>query len=143
MQLPLHSAFHTPLMHATSERARVDLAGLGWQAPDVPMVDGHGNLYRPRSADPARLRDYTLGAQVTEPYDFGLGLRTALREYAPDAVVLLGPGGNLGGATAQVLMHEGWRGIRTKADFLAMQAETPFVLSMARPEQRARVTGTA
>ncbi len=141
MQLPLHSAFHTPLMHETSVRARAELSGLGWRAPDVPLIDGHGTIHRPRWADPGRLRDYTLGAQVTEPYDFGLGLRTALREYAPDAIVLLGPGGNLGGATAQVLLGEGWRGLRTKANFLAMQAEMPFVLSMARPEQRARVTG--
>lgn len=143
MQLPLHSAFHTPLMRDTSDRARRDLAGLGWRAPDVPLVDGHGNLHRPRSADPARLREYTLGTQVTEPYDFGLGIRTALREYAPDAIVLLGPGGNLGGATAHALLAEGWRGLRSKADFVAMQAERPFILSMARPEQRARVTGDA
>ncbi|MEN9784822.1 MAG: hypothetical protein RLZZ299_86 [Pseudomonadota bacterium] len=143
MQLPLHSAFHTPLMRETSQRARRELADLGWRAPEVPLVDGHGTLYRPRWADPARLRDYTLGAQVTEPYDFGLGVRTALREYAPDAIVLLGPGGNLGGATAQVLLEEGWRGLRSKSDFLAMQADTPVILGMARPEQRARVTGGA
>lgn len=139
-QLPLHSAFHTPLMHETSRRAFVDLADLGWQAPAVPMVDGRGVLVRPRLGDPAALRDYTLGAQVVEPYDFGASVRVALREYAPDALVLLGPGGNLGGACAQVMITEGWRGIRDKEGFLARQAEAPVVLAMTRPEQRALVT---
>jgi [acyl-carrier-protein] S-malonyltransferase len=143
MQLPLHSAFHTPLMAATSARARQDLAGLGWRAPEVPMVDGHGVIHRPRSADPAALRDYTLGAQVVEPYDYGLSLRVALREYAPDAVVLLGPGGNLGGATAQAMIREGWRGVRSRDDFTTLQSASPFVWSMARAEQRTLATGGA
>jgi [acyl-carrier-protein] S-malonyltransferase len=140
-QLPLHSAFHTPLLRDTSRRAFSDLAELAWRAPEVPLVDGRGALHRPREADPAALRDYTLGAQVTEPYDFTASVRVAMREYAPDAIVLLGPGGNLGGATAQVLIAEGWRGLRGKSDFASMQASSPFVLSMARPEQRARVLG--
>ncbi len=140
-QLPLHSAFHTPLLAATRQRAFAELSGLRWKAPDVPMVDGHGHHYRPRWADPIALRDYTLGAQVVEPYDFGLGLRTALRTYAPDAVVLLGPGGNLGGATAQAMIAEGWKGVRSKGDFQRLQSDAPFVLSMARPEQRERLLG--
>lgn len=140
-QLPLHSAFHTPLLAETSRRAFADLSDLGWRAPDVPLVDGRGALFRPRESDPGALRDYTLGTQVVEPYDFTTSVRVALREYAPDAIVLLGPGGNLGGATAQALIAEGWRGLRGKRDFTALQAESPFVLSMARPEQRARVTG--
>lgn len=139
-QLPLHSAFHTPLLRDTSARAFADLAGLGWQAPDVPLIDGRGHVFRPRSADPAAIRDYTLGAQVVEPYDFGASVRVALREYAPDALVLLGPGGNLGGPVAQVLIEEGWRQLDSRAAFTRMQAEAPFVLSMARPEQRALVT---
>jgi acyl transferase domain-containing protein len=139
-QLPLHSAFHTPLMADTSRRASAALGGLGWRAPAIPLVDGRGQIFRPRHADPGALRGYTLGTQVTEPYDFGAGLRVALREYAPDAVVLLGPGGNLGGAVAQVLLAEGWRGLHTRADFVRLQEADPFVLSLARPDQRARVT---
>ncbi|MDP2316119.1 MAG: ACP S-malonyltransferase [Pseudomonadota bacterium] len=139
-QLPLHSAFHTPLMAGTSARAAADLAGLGWRAPTVPLIDGRGVVFRPHHADPAALRDYTLGAQVTEPYDFGASVRVALREYAPDAVVLLGPGGNLGGAVAQVLIEEGWRRLDSRAAFTRAQAEAPLVISLARPEQRALVT---
>jgi [acyl-carrier-protein] S-malonyltransferase len=139
-QLPLHSAFHTPLLQPASTRARVDLADLRWQAPRVALVDGTGRVWRPRSADPAALARYTLTTQVVSPYDFATSARVALAEYAPDAVVLLGPGGNLGGAVGQVLAQEGWSGVHTKSDFVARQAASPFVLAMARPEQRALVT---
>ncbi len=139
MQLPLHSAFHTPLLAETAARARIDLADLDWRAPVVPLVDGRGAIFRPHSADPLAVRDYTLGHQVVAPYDFTTSVRVVMREYAPDHLVLLGPGGNLGGAVAQALIAEGWRGLHTRADFAAMQAAGPVVLSMARPEQRARV----
>lgn len=140
MALPLHSAFHTPLMAETSMRAFGDLSDLAWQAPRVPLVDGRGVVFRPRWADPEALRDYTLGTQVTEPYDFTRSVLVALREYAPDGIVLLGPGGNLGGPVTQVMIAEGWRGLHSRQDFLAMQREAPFVISMARPEQRGLVT---
>jgi malonyl CoA-acyl carrier protein transacylase len=139
-QLPLHSAFHTPLLAGTSERAKADLADLRWSAPRVPLIDGRGHIFRPKWANPTEIAAYTLGHQVVEPYDYTTSLRVALREYAPDAIVLLGPGGSLGGPTGQVLAAEGWRGIHDKADFARLQEEDPFVLSMARPEQRARVT---
>ncbi len=139
MQLPLHSAFHTPLLAETSRRAFADLADLAWQAPVVPMVDGRGAIFRPRSASPAALRDYTLGHQVVAPYDFTASVRVVLREYAPDHLVLLGPGGNLGGPIAQAMIAEGWQGLRSKTNFSARQAERPLVLAMNRPEQRARV----
>lgn len=140
-QLPLHSAFHTPLLAATAARAQADLADLAYRAPEVPLIDGHGGVHFPRHADPERLRRYTLGAQVVEPYDFGLSVRTAARELAPDAFVLLGPGGNLGGATAQALLDDGWARLRTKADFQARQAVDPLVWSLNRPEQRALALG--
>lgn len=140
-QLPLHSAFHTPLLAPTAVRARAELADLAYRPPEVPLVDGHGAVYFPHHTDVGRLRDYTLGAQVVEPYDFGLSVRTALRELAPDAFVLLGPGGNLGGATAQALLDEGWARLRSKSDFLARQAADPIVWSLNRPEQRALALG--
>ena len=140
LRLPMHSAFHTPLLAGARERADTDLADLDFQAPRVPLVDGQGRVWRPRAADTDALRRYTLGAQVTEPYDFTTMLRTALREYAPDVIVLPGPGGSLGGAIGQVLVQEGWRGIRSKADFQAAQgSDAPMLVSMSRPEQRGRV----
>lgn len=135
-QLPLHSAFHTPLLQATSDRARIDLADLPWQAPRVPLVDGRGGLWFPGHADRRALADYTLGHQVVAPYDFTRSVRTAMRELAPDALVLLGPGGNLGGAVAQSLLDEGWAGLRARADFSARQAQEPVVWALNRPEQR-------
>lgn len=138
MTLPLHSAFHTPLMAGSSARARAELA-LRWSAPRLPLIDGRGVVHR-RWADPRAIADYTLGHQVVAPYDFSTSLIVALREYGPDAVVLLGPGGNLGGAVGQVLVHEGWRQMHSRADFSRAQAEAPFVIAMSRPEQRGLVT---
>lgn len=140
-QLPLHSAFHTPLMADTSARAIADLVDLAFQAPAVPLVDGRGQAWFPRHADPAALAAYTLGAQVVAPFDFTLCVRTAMRELAPDALVLVGPGGNLGGALAQALLDERWSNLRTRADFQARQAADPIVWAMSRPEQRALALG--
>lgn len=135
-QLPLHSAFHTPLMMETAGRAARDLVDLDFRAPHVPLVDGRGQVWFPRHADPRALASYTLGPQVVAPFDFGLSVRTAMREFAPDALVLLGPGGNLGGAVAQALLDEHWSRLHTRADFQHRQTEEPIVWSLARPEQR-------
>jgi malonyl CoA-acyl carrier protein transacylase len=140
MQLPLHSAFHTPLMAGTSARAVAELGHLPFWAPRVPLVDGLGRIHHPISGDPVRLREYTLVDQVIAPYDFSRSVLVALRELAPDRIVLLGPGGNLGGAVAQILIREGWRGLHSRSDFIAQQAGDPFVVAMNRPEQRALVT---
>ena len=140
-QLPLHSAFHTPLLLDTAGRAARDLMDLGFQAPRVPMVDGVGKVWFPLHADPHTLGAYTLGTQVVAPFDFGLCVRTALREFAPDALVLLGPGGNLGSAVAQAMLDEHWSNLRTRADFQRRQEEDPIVWSLTRPEQRRLALG--
>ena len=136
LRLPLHSAFHTPLMAGTSARAMAELSDLDWRAPRLPMIDGRGRIWRPRISDPAGLRDYTLGEQITAPFDFSAAVRVALREYAPDLVVLPGPGSNLGGAIAAVMIREGWRGIHDRSDFLARQNTDPVLASMRWPGQR-------
>jgi acyl transferase domain-containing protein len=136
MRLPLHSAFHTPLMAATSARAQVDLAHLGWRAPRLPLVDGAGRIWRPIHADPAGIRDYTLGEQVVQPFDLALALRVALREYAPELIVLPGPGSNLGGAIAQALIAEGWSGLGDREQFISRQSNAPVVIALRRPDQR-------
>ena len=136
-RLPLHSAFHTPLLAGTSARARADLADLGWTAPRLPMIDGSGRIWRPRISDPAALADYTLGEQVMDTFDLREALRVGLREYAPDCVILPGPGSNLGGAIAQTLIRERWAGIGSRGEFLARQVSDPVVLALRRPEQRA------
>jgi [acyl-carrier-protein] S-malonyltransferase len=139
LQLPLHSAFHTPLLAETGERARTDLADLSIDSPRITLIGGDAVVYRPW-ADPRALWSYTLGSQIVEPFDFARAISIALGELAPDAFILPGPGDNLGGAIAQILIAQRWRGLRDRKDFLAAQSsDRPLVLSMARPEQRARV----
>ena len=130
-----NSAFHSDLMDPVVERARAQLADLGLRAPTVPLIDGRGMQWRPLTAGADDLRDYTLATQVTETFDFTAAVRVALREYAPDRLVLLGPGESLGSAVAQVLIAERWQGIDSREAFLARQAAEPVVVSMARPEQ--------
>ena len=89
---------------------------------------------------PGALWDYTLGTQLLAPYDFTLAISTAVATLGPDAIILPGPGDSLGSAIAQILITMRWRGLTSRADFTALQAsDTPFVLAMARPAQRARV----
>jgi len=139
LRLPLHSAFHTPLMHATAEQAAGDLAHLPWRAPKVTLIDGLGRIFRPHSASPEMIRDYTLGAQVTDTFDLTTALITALRTVGPDVVILPGPGSNLGSAVAQAMIREGWAGIQNRDDFISRQNSDPILLSMRWPDQRARV----
>ena len=138
-QLPLHSAFHTPLMAATAERARRDLADLPIRSPAITLIGGDGAVHRPW-ADPAALWAYTLGPQIVLPFDFERAIATALGELGPDVIVLPGPGDSLGSAIAQILIARRWRGLGDRAAFVAMQAsDRPILLAMQRPEQRARV----
>lgn len=139
LELPGHSAFHSPLMQEASRRGLEALAGLGWQAPRIPLIDGRGNQWRPLSADPTALYRYTLETQVLETFDFSATVRVALREYAPDVLVLLGPGDTLGAAVAQVLIAERWQGIDSRDAFAQRQQDDPLLISMARPEQASAV----
>ncbi|MCP4807146.1 MAG: ACP S-malonyltransferase [Proteobacteria bacterium] len=139
LQLPLHSAFHTPLMQPTSDRAMEEIA-LPFAAPHTPLVDGRGQVFRSFS-DPEDIEDWTLGDQVTATFDLTACVATALGDYAPDVVLLPGPGEAMGGPVAQVLIQLGWRGLRDRADFIeAQKSDQPVVISMSRPDQRARVT---
>jgi len=140
LQLPLHSAFHTPIMANTARQAADDLSDLNWKAPEVPLIDGDGMVWRPRSSDPTAIRSYTLGRQIVAPFDFSKMLTSALGNFAPDIIILPGPGSNLGSAVAQVLIQMGWQGIRSKTDFLKRQEQNPIVISMRWADQRALVT---
>jgi [acyl-carrier-protein] S-malonyltransferase len=133
VRLAQHGPYHTPLLEPVAERARARLARLDWRRPRVPLIDGAGRVHSPWSGDPAELRDYTLGAQVTTPYDVTGSVRVALREFAPDRICLPGPGNTLGSITAQIAILEGWRGLRDREQFEAMQETgAPLVWSMRR-----------
>lgn len=136
MKLVNHSAFHTRLMSEASRQAFEQLSHALFQAPKVPLVDGEGHIWQPYSTDLGELRDYTLGRQVTETYDFTLALKVAIREFAPTRLALLGPGSNLGGAIGQTLVDMKWKGITSKSDFMKVQERSPYLVSLGREDQR-------
>jgi malonyl CoA-acyl carrier protein transacylase len=137
VKLPMHSAFHTPLLAQTSTRAWDELAHLRFQRPHTALVDGRGGVYRPLSADPAEIRSYTFGHQVVEMFDYTMAIRAALHHTVPDVVVLLGPGNSLGGPTAASLVAAGWQGVKTREAFEQSNAKKPLLLSFGLPEQAA------
>jgi [acyl-carrier-protein] S-malonyltransferase len=140
LRLVNHGPFHTPLMAGSSERALAQLPAQWFGSPAVPMIDGRGHIWRPYATGPRALHDYTFVAQILETYDFTRAVQVAVKEHAPDRIVLLGPGDTLGGAIAQALIAIEWRGLGSKRDFQAMQAEEPFLVSMGREDQRGLVT---
>ena len=133
LRLAMHGPYHTPLVAHVAAAARERLADLRWRAPSATLIDGRGVRWTPWSTDPDALRDYTLGEQVTTPYRFAVSVRVALREEAPDVLVLPGPGNSLGGICGQLVVAEGYHGIRSREDFEAAQrSDSPVVLSMRR-----------
>ncbi len=137
MRLSNHAGFHTALQAPVAAEGRTRLAPTLFQQPKLPLIDGRGAIWWPGAVKPQALWDYTLGHQVTEPYDFARAIRTAAREFAPDLFILTGPGSSLGGAVAQSLIAAEWQGMRCKADFVARQVRDPVLISMGLPEQRA------
>ena len=139
-RLTFHAAYHTALMAEASRLGQTHLADLSWRTPLVSLVDGHGRVHRPGVASPSQLAAYTLGPQVVEPYDFTRSLTVALRSFAPERIVLLGPGSSLGSAVAQVLIAARWQGLSSREDFEARQAsDAPLVIALDRQAQAARV----
>lgn len=139
MRLANHAAFHTPLQAPVAERGRAALPPDLFAQPGLPLIDGRGAIWWPGATDRAALRDYTLGAQVTETYDFSRAIAVAAREFAPDLFIVTGPGTTLGGAVAQSLILSGWRGMGDKAGFRRLQEERMLLVSMGMEEQRAAV----
>lgn len=137
-----HAAFHTPLLRGVSDRALSILGRELFSAPKLPLIDGRGAIWQPCSSDVDLLRSYTLAHQVYQLYDFSAALRVAVKEFAPDCLILLGPGATSGGAIAQVLIAEGWFGIKNKADFQRRQESEPVLLAMGREEQLRLVLGS-
>ena len=98
MRLANHAAFHTALQAPVAALGRAALpAGLFGQ-PKYPLIDGRGAIWWPHATDTAALWAYTLGHQVTEPYDFTHAITVTAREFAPDLFIITGPGTTLGGA---------------------------------------------
>lgn len=136
--LPGHAGFHTRLMQSASDKALNLWPAQQFSQPQLPLIDGKGQVWPSFGSSLNALQHYTLQHQVCQTYDFSLALQTAVKEFAPEHIILLGPGGALGGAVAQSLIQINWQGISSKQDFIAaQQAEVPYILSMGLPEQRA------
>lgn len=140
MRLAHHAAFHTEAMAPISAQGLKSFDATCFTQPDHPLVDGEGRIWWPHASDPTALRHYTLGTQVTTPYDFTQAIRVAAREFAPDLFIVAGPGTTLGGAVAQSLILANWKDLTDKASFQKAQDAAPFLISMGRADQRALVT---
>lgn len=136
LRLAGHGPFHTPLMAESSRRALAQLPAEWFAPPRIPLIDGEGRIWRPHAATPKAMHRYTFTTQILEPYDFTRSLTVGIKEFAPDRIVLLGPGDTLGGAIGQVLVAERWMGMTDKAEFAMRQAADPFLIAMGREDQR-------
>ena len=139
LRLANHAAFHTPLQAPIATRGQTLLGQELFNAPELPLIDGRGQIWAPHASDPMALRRYTLDHQVVAPYDFTRAIQVGVKEFAPDLAIILGPGGTLGGATAQALIAMEWQGLTSKADFIARQRTNPIILAMGIEAQRAQV----
>jgi hypothetical protein len=132
-RLATADAWHTPPRAGAAGSAAPSLGDLAWDSPNVTLVDGRGMRWTPWATDAQALARETLTGLADAPYDFARAFRVALREYAPDAILLPGPGTTLGAACAQLIVADGYRGIRTRAEFEATQAgPNPILLSVRR-----------
>jgi len=136
LRLPGHGPFHTPLMQASADAARAQLPADWFGAPQVPLIDGRGKVWRRFESDRQALWEYTFGHQILEAYDFTAAITVACREFAPDRLVLLGPGETLGGAIGQAIVALDWLDIGSKYVFSFRQEEDPFLVAMGREAQR-------
>lgn len=129
--LPGHAAFHSPLMKPATERALANWSVEHFQVPTLPLIDGRGSIWEPPAVELTALRDYTFNHQVAQTYDFTRALSVALREFAPDKLILLGPGNSLGGAVGQTLAMINWHQITDKNSFVEQQeGDNPPVISL-------------
>ena len=137
LRLMHHAAFHSPLLNHIVPMARAENPLNDFGVGEIPAIDGQGRIWSPRAFNRDAIYAYTLGAQLTDSYDFTRAVQVAAAEFAPDAVIVLGPGTTLGAPIAQALIASGWRGLSSKADFQARQQGEPILISMGMAEQRA------
>ena len=139
-RLARHAAFHTPLLQHVSDAAFQEMSSDIFTTPQIPMIDGRGAIWTNASSDVNALHQYTLGQQIVETYDFSKSIEVAIKEFAPDCLILAGPGSTLGAPIAQELIRHGWLGLTSKSDFSVRQKEDPFLLAMGRQDQRKLTT---
>ncbi len=134
-----HGAFHSPLMDPIIPQAQDLLGEELFQNPDIPMIDGRGTIWSGLAVDQQALYEYTLGAQINRSYDFSKAIEIGIKEFAPDKIIILGPGTTMGGPVAQELIAQDWYGMKDKASFKKVQSENPPIISMGIEQQRSLV----
>jgi acyl transferase domain-containing protein len=132
-----HAAFHSPLLNHIVPMAHADNPVGDFGAGDIPAIDGQGRIWSPGAFSRDAIYEYTLGAQLNDTYDFTRAVQVAAAEFAPDTIIVLGPGTTLGAPTVQALIASGWRGLSGKADFQSRQQDDPILISMGMANQRA------
>jgi len=139
LRLARHAAFHTPLLAHVSERAFDTLSEDLFSAGETALIDGRGEIWAPGS-DPVAIRQYTLGHQVVARYDFTRAIEVAVREFAPDRLIVLGPGTAMGAPVLQTLAMMNWLGLNDREGWQQRQQCDPYVLGMGLASQRGLVT---
>jgi [acyl-carrier-protein] S-malonyltransferase len=141
MRLGHHAAFHSRLLDHIIPEAQAKNLASDFGYGQIPLIDGTGRVWSPKAFDPEAIYQYTLGHQINQAYDFSRAVQVATFEFAPDRIIVLGPGTTLGAPTAQALIDKQYRGLSGKSDFQSRQSNSPILLSMGIEEQRKRVTG--
>ncbi|PHR93175.1 MAG: acyl carrier protein [Robiginitomaculum sp.] len=139
LRLRGHNGFHSPILDHIVPLAQDKLSPSLFTTPDTPLIDGQGQIWMPHSTDVRALYDYTLGAQLNSSYDFSAAINVGIKEFAPDKIIVLGPGTTMGAPVAQVLIENHWNGLADKDMFKTSQAENPFLISMGMDTQRTLV----
>jgi len=139
MRLMNHAAFHSELQQPNAERGKVALPASLFAQPEIPLIDGRGHMWWPKTVNLHELWDYTFGHQVAQTYDFTKAVTHSVKELAPDVLIILGPGTTLGGVTAQALISCGWESLHGKADFIERQTKDLYLAAMGLETQRKTV----
>ncbi len=136
LRLMHHAGFHSPLLDHIVPMARTENEAGDFGRGEISAIDGQGRIWSPGAFDRNAIYDYTLGAQLTDSFDFTRAVQVAAAEFAPDTIIVLGPGTTLGAPTAQALIASGWRGLSGKEDFQSRQTNDPILISMGMADQR-------
>ncbi|APG62342.1 hypothetical protein LPB140_05500 [Sphingorhabdus lutea] len=136
LKLAQHAAFHSPILDHILPLARAANPAGHIDRGQIPAIDGDGCIWSPHAFEQGDIFDYTLGRQINRTYDYSKAVSVAVREFAPDQIILTGPGNALGAVTAQSLIQMGAYGLKNRDDFMERQAADPIILSMGLAEQR-------
>ncbi len=142
MRLNYHAAFHSPILDHILPLAKAANPVADFERGTIPLIDGTGRIWTDKAFIPSDIYDYTLGEQLNRTFDFSKSVQVAATEFAPDVIIVLGPGTTLGAPTAQALIANNWRGLVSKTDFVERQAHDPVILSMGIDAQRGRVVAS-